>query len=303
MPCERCAGEEPRVYSPRAYAMSTLSLARLQQDWERRRGLVERYLREVLARRRDPIVKELQSAVAYALEGGKRVRALLVLEGAELAGLEVERALPTAAAVECFHAYSLVHDDLPAMDDDRERRGRPTVHVAFGEATAILVGDTLIPLGFELLATEQPRRVPGERALRAVALFAEALGERGLTGGQHLDLKGVDATLWPEVHLRKTARLIEVALAAGAVLGGLPDDELRALRAFGQHLGRMYQLVDDWLDWGRGGQADLSRFMSREEAERLIERQTERALQALEPLGARAARLRALTRWLAQRKA
>ena len=275
----------------------------LQQDWETRRAQVERYLHEVLARRRDPVVSELLSAVAYALEGGKRVRALLVMEGAELAGLEAERVLPTAAAVECFHAYSLVHDDLPAMDNDVERRGRPTVHVKFGESTAILVGDTLLPLGFELLAREQPKHVPPERVLAVAGLFAETLGERGLTGGQYLDLRGVDKTLWPEVHLRKTARLIEASLAAGAILGGLPDAELQQLREFGLHLGRTYQLVDDLLDWGSGGQADLSRFMSREEAECLVEEQTQRALEALAPLGKRAERLKVLTQWLAQRTA
>jgi farnesyl diphosphate synthase len=212
--------------------------------------------------------------------------------------------LPTAAAVECFHAYSLVHDDLPAMDDDRERRGRPTVHVRFGEATAILAGDTLIPLGFELIARKQARLTPSERVLATLGLFAEALGWRGLTGGQYLDLKGVDETQWSEVHVRKTARLIEAALAAGALLGGISDGELAELRAFGRKLGRVYQLMDDLLDWEEAsGKADLARFVSRGQAERLIAEQTEEALAALAPWGGRAERLRELTLYLAHRKA
>ncbi len=276
----------------------------LREHLAAHRALVERYLEEVLSRWRDPVVDELFDALRYTLEGGKRVRAIFVMEGAALVGQAPENVLPTAAAVECFHAYSLVHDDLPAMDDDRERRGRPTVHVKFGEATAILVGDTLIPLGFELIAREQARLSPGALVLTSIEFFAEALGWRGLTGGQHLDLRGVDETSWPEVHLRKTATLIEAALASGALLGGLSGGELEELRAFGRKFGRVYQLVDDLLDWGQAeGKADLARFMSRDQAERLIIQQTEEALAALAPWGGRAERLRELTLYLAHRKA
>ena len=273
----------------------------LLEDLAERRAWVDAYLRDVLARRRDPLVGRLQEAVAYALEGGKRVRALLVLEGAELAGTNPKSALPTAAAVECFHAYSLVHDDLPAMDDDAERRGRPTVHVRFGEATAILVGDTLIPMGFELIAHDQAEISGPERTLPVLRLFARALGERGLTGGQHLDLEGVSAEGWPEVHARKTAALIRASLEAGARLGGMTEPELERLREFGEHLGRAYQLVDDLLDWDEGGKADLSRFLSQEEARRLVREQTELALESLKPFGERAGRLRAFALQLVER--
>jgi len=273
----------------------------LERELRERRAWVDRYLQEVLARRRDPLVGRLQEAIAYALEGGKRVRALLVMEGAELAGANPKSVLPTAAAVECFHAYSLVHDDLPAMDNDSERRGRPTVHVQFGEAVAILVGDTLLPMGFELIAHDQAEISGPERTLSVLQLFARVLGERGLTGGQHLDLQGVSAEEWPEVHARKTAALIQASLEAGARLGGMPDPELERLREFGEHLGRTYQLVDDLLDWDEGGKADLSRFLSREEACRLVRLGTESALQSLEPFGERARRLRDLTKQLAER--
>ncbi len=273
----------------------------LAEELSRRRAWVEAYLDEVLARRYDPLVGELQEAIAYALEGGKRVRALLVMEGAELAGADPKSVLPTAAAVECFHAYSLVHDDLPAMDDDAERRGRPTVHVQFGEAIAILVGDTLLPLGFELISDEQAEISGPERTLPVLQLFARVLGERGLTGGQYLDLSGVDADGWQEVHARKTAALLRASLEAGARLGGMPVLELEKLREFGERLGRTYQLVDDLLDWGEGGKADVSRFVSQEAAQRLIQEQTDLALSGLEPFGERARRLREFTIRLAQR--
>jgi geranylgeranyl pyrophosphate synthase len=249
-------------------------------------------------------VSRLLEAIGYALEGGKRIRAVLVMEGAELSGERPERVLPTAAAVECFHAYSLVHDDLPAMDNDMIRRGQPAVHVRVGEDTAILVGDSLIPLGFELLSQEQLLYSPPELVLQVIALFARALGSQGLTGGQLLDLAGIpDETLWPEVHRRKTAVLFEASLAAGAILGGMSAEEVAKLRDFGIQLGLAYQLVDDVLDWeGAEGKAALSRFMSRRQAEQRMHEQTEAALAALDALGERAARLRALTRYLASRR-
>jgi geranylgeranyl pyrophosphate synthase len=268
-----------------------------------RRGWVDAFLRERIERAHDPLVAELLEAVAYSLEGGKRIRAILVMEAAGLAGESPKRVLPTAAAVECFHAYSLVHDDLPAMDDDAIRRGRPTVHICFGEATAILTGDSLIPLGFELISREQLAYSEPERVLQVVALFAQALGPQGLTGGQLLDLAGGDKEgLWPEIHRRKTAVLFEGSLAAGAILGGMDAQGVERLRAFGLKLGLAYQLVDDLLDWDKPEGASISRFMGREEAERLVEEQTKAALVALEPFGERAALLRSLTEYLGRRR-
>ena len=265
----------------------------LEEHVAERRELVDAYLKERLAQCQDPLVSELLSAMEYALQGGKRIRAILVMEGAELGGETPQNVLPTAAAVECFHAYSLVHDDLPAMDNDTERRGQPTVHVRFGEATAILVGDSLIPFGFELLSVEQLKYSPPGRVLRAGALFSEALGWRGLTGGQLLDLsRSMDNRLRPEIDRRKTAALFEASLVAGALLAGMRDKQLESLKSFGTQLGLAYQLVDDVLD----GE------IARGEAKPRVSIQMEAALAALDAFGERAMRLRELTQFLAIRR-
>lgn len=271
---------------------------------EERRAWVDGHLNSWLANRSDPVVSELQEAISCALQGGKRVRAALVMEAAELAGKGPDHVLPTAAAVECFHAYSLVHDDLPAMDNDQERRGQPTIHVRYGEATAILVGDSLVPLGFELISGEQLRYSEPKRVLRVLALLAQTLGWRGLTGGQYLDLSGgIERELWPEVHRRKTAALFEASLAAGAILGGMGEERLNVLREYGMKLGIAYQLIDDVRDWGEeDGAGHLSRFMNLQEAEQRVQESIAAALAALEPLGEPAERLRALTRYLAKRQ-
>jgi len=274
-----------------------------------RRTWVNDYLAHWLAERVDAPVAPLQEAVSYALQGGKRVRAILVMEAAELGGLDPRHALPTAAAVECFHAYSLVHDDLPAMDDDAERRGQPTVHVQYGEANAVLVGDSLLPLGFELISDEQRQYVGSERLVDVVARFAETLGCRGLTGGQYLDLletppAASNGEPWQEVHRRKTAKLIRTALVAGGLLAGLNGDQLHRLCTFGTHLGLAYQLVDDVLDWNeQDGSARLSRFMDREAARDRIRRESDAAIESLAAFGDEADRLREMTTTLAARQA
>ena len=273
-----------------------------------RRTWVDDYLERWLAERVDAPVAGLQEALSYALQGGKRVRAVLVMEAAELGSLSPEHALPTAAAIECFHAYSLVHDDLPVMDDDDERRGRPTVHVRYGEANAVLVGDSLLPLGFELIGREQRRYVGAERLIDVVALFAETLGWRGLTGGQYLDLletppASPNGEPWQEVHNRKTAELIRAALVAGGTLAALSREHLAQLRTFGTHLGLTYQLVDDVLDWSeRDGSARLAKFMDRQAAWERIRSETDAAIDALAAFDAGADRLRAIAMELAARQ-
>ena len=259
-----------------------------------RRAWVDQYLRERLDCFRDPLVGELLEAMGYALQGGKRIRAILVMEGAKLGGEKPENVLPAAAAVECFHAYSLVHDDLPSMDNSMERRGQPTVHARFGEAMAILVGDSLIPLGYEFLTVEQRKYSAPERILQVTALLSETLGWRGLTGGQLLDILGtVNEASRLEIPRRKTAALLETSLAAGAILAGMKEDPLAQLRYFGTQLGLAYQLVDDLLDEENADDR---------ESKQQVETQTAAALDALQPFGKRAVRLRELTQHLAVRR-
>ncbi len=185
--------------------------------------------------------------------GGKRLRPALVLAAGELWGAERERLLPAAAALELIHTYSLVHDDLPALDNDELRRGRPTVHRAFDEATAVLVGDALLTLGLTTLAA-RPEALPGEVRARAVALVGEAIGTSGMIGGQVEDL-AVERR-WPadpaaaleRIHLGKTAALISACLRLGGLYADVDPETDRGLGELGRGLGLLFQVRDDLLD-------------------------------------------------------
>ncbi len=200
----------------------------------------------------DSIPARLHDAMRYAtLGGGKRVRPLLAFAAGELTGAAPEKLDVVACAVEMIHAYSLVHDDLPCMDDDVLRRGRPTCHVEFDEATALLVGDSLQTLAFELLAG-QPLGQPA-RQLEMIALLAHASGSRGMAGGQAIDLGSVGKTLnQPELelmHALKTGALIRAAVLLGALAGqALSADERSNLDRFAKRAGLLFQVVDDILD-------------------------------------------------------
>jgi geranylgeranyl diphosphate synthase type II len=189
----------------------------------------------------------LDEAVPYALlGGGKRLRPAVVrLLCAQLGGADDDALLP-AAAVECIHAYSLVHDDLPCMDDDDLRRGRPTCHRVYGEATAILVGDALQTLAFALLART------GDRAADHARVLAEGAGHRGMVGGQALDLAAErvppDRAAVEEIHARKTAALFGAAAEMGAITAGAAEPARSSARAYGLALGRCFQATDDILD-------------------------------------------------------
>ena len=196
--------------------------------------------------------ERLHEAMRYSLQaGGKRVRPVLLLASAEVHGVRDEAAVPAAVAVECLHTYSLIHDDLPCMDNDDLRRGRPTVHRQFDEATALLAGDALLTHAFALLAEAYADRPALAQAL--VRELADAAGSRRLIGGQMEDLlaeKKADATAaeLEFIHLNKTAAMIEVALVLGGLLGGANEDGINSLRLAGRHLGLAFQIVDDLLD-------------------------------------------------------
>lgn len=190
----------------------------------------------------------LVAASRHLLFGdGKRVRPRLALLAAEAAGGDADAALPWAVAVEMIHTYSLIHDDLPAMDDDDERRGQPTVHVAFGEANAILAGDALLTEAFVVLAGAG---WPAERAVRLVALLAEAAGGAGMVGGQVIDIGGQLDTLaaMEAMQAKKTGALIRAAAEGGAIAAGGSAEAVAAIRAFGVSLGLLFQLTDDLID-------------------------------------------------------
>ena len=185
------------------------------------------------------------------LNGGKRLRPFLLMESAALFGVSSEIAMSAAAALECVHCYSLIHDDLPAMDDDDLRRGQPTVHRAFDEATAILAGDGLLTLAFDMISSPQTHPDPSVR-IEILSMLARAGGIGGMVGGQMLDLEGesrsVDIAGISRMQKMKTGALIKFACEAGAVLGGAPDEKRGALRRFGDDIGAAFQLIDDLLD-------------------------------------------------------
>ncbi|MGV3494814.1 MAG: polyprenyl synthetase family protein [Ramlibacter sp.] len=194
----------------------------------------------------------LGEAMRYAvLDGGKRLRPLLVLAGCEAVGGNTHAALRAACAVELIHAYSLVHDDLPCMDNDVMRRGKPTVHVQFGEATALLAGDALQALAFELLAPADAD-VPEAMQARLCRLLAQAAGHRGMAGGQAVDLAAVGRALSEDelrhMHSLKTGALLRASVLMGAACGTPAPAALAGLQAYGQAVGLAFQVVDDILD-------------------------------------------------------
>ncbi len=283
---------------------------------------VEQRLTDYLSGVRGPAgpPERLAQAMRYAvLGGGKRFRPFLLIECAGLFGVKLENALDAAAALECVHCYSLVHDDLPAMDDDALRRGRPTLHLAFDEATAILAGDGLLTLAFEILATPQTHGDPGVRGALALGL-ARAAGWGGMAGGQSLDLDAEGKTLGIDEirHLQalKTGALIEYACVAGGILGKAGGSDHMALERFGRLLGRAFQLADDLLDVtgdetklgketgkdGGAGKATLVAALGMDAARGELERLEAEAIAALDPFGARAATLIETARFVSRRE-
>jgi len=185
------------------------------------------------------------------LAGGKRLRPVLCLAACELAGAPTDLALPTAVALEMVHTMSLIHDDLPAMDNDDLRRGRPTSHKMFGEAIAILAGDALLTRAFEMVALRSPGVEP-QRLLAVLGELSRAAGAPGLVGGQVVDLdsegKDVDLTTLEYIHLHKTGALLRACVVCGALVGGAAENLLEALRVYARGIGLAFQIIDDILD-------------------------------------------------------
>ncbi len=264
--------------------------------------------------------QRLHAAMRYSvLEGGKRVRPLLAYAAGELSGAPVERVEIAAAAVELIHAYSLVHDDMPCMDDDVLRRGKPTCHVEYDEATALLVGDALQSLAFQLLS-EQRLSDDAAKQLQMVKLLAVASGSRGMAGGQAIDLASVGKQLTlPELeqmHIHKTGALIRAAILLGAHCGNLNQAQLDKLDHYGKCIGLAFQVVDDVLDseadtatLGKtaGKDADNDKptyvtLLGAPAAKKMAAELHAEALDALVEFGAAAQRLRELADFIVMRK-
>jgi geranylgeranyl diphosphate synthase type II len=201
----------------------------------------------------DNIPADIYKAVRYTVfNGGKRVRPILCLAAAEAVGGDLGSAIPVACALELIHSYSLIHDDLPAMDDDDFRRGKPACHKVFGENMAILAGDALLTEAFVLLSHMEKVRLSAERRLAVIQEIAQAAGINGMVGGQALDvLSGKfvsDENTLHEIHRRKTGALIVAAVKSGAIIFNAPKDKIQALAEYGINLGLAFQIADDILN-------------------------------------------------------
>ncbi|PXZ01784.1 polyprenyl synthetase family protein [Commensalibacter melissae] len=262
----------------------------------------------------------LIEAMRYAvLGGGKRLRGYLVTEVASLFNIPMKSALYVGASVEMLHAYSLIHDDLPAMDDDDLRRGKPSTHIKFGEAIAILAGDALQTKAFEILTWEDVSENPDIR-IELVKSLAEASGSNGMVGGQVIDMEGENRHLTlPEVinlHAMKTGRLICYSAEAGAILGQANTDLRNHIISYGRDLGTAFQIADDILDAtasaeelgktaGKDNASGKSTFVSLlgiEDAKKEANRLISKAIRHLEPFGSAADNLRALANYVITRR-
>ncbi|BBW95654.1 polyprenyl synthetase family protein [Geobacillus sp. FSL W8-0032] len=223
----------------------------IEQFLNGQKRAVEETLSRYMARLRGP--ETLRRAMAYSLEaGGKRIRPLLLLATVQALGKDPALGLPVAAAVEMIHTYSLIHDDLPSMDNDDLRRGKPTNHKVFGEAMAILAGDALLTYAFQLIAEIDDDRISPPVRLQLIEQLAQAAGPEGMVAGQVADMEGEGKTLslaeLEYIHRHKTGKMLQYSVRAGALIGGASTEQQRELEAFADHLGLAFQIRDDILD-------------------------------------------------------
>jgi len=267
---------------------------------------------------RPPQVHEAMRYSVFA--GGKRLRPLLALFACEAVGADPAEAMPAAVALEMIHTYSLIHDDLPAMDDDDFRRGRPTCHKVYGEAIAILAGDGLLTHAFRVLADPEADGVVAVRRLQVIAEIAEAAGSQGMVGGQAMDIlsegRALDRETMLYLHTHKTGALIRASIRAGGISGGADGESLAALTRYGEAVGLAFQIVDDILDiegateeMGKSAGSDARKHkatypalfgleVSRRDAARLLAE----GKAALRPLGEKASMLIALADFVGNRR-
>lgn len=291
----------------------------MKQTFERYLTMVEQALDEAVpAPKEESLDRTVWEAMRYSLlVGGKRIRPVLTLAFAELCGGSAQQALPFACAVEMVHTYSLIHDDLPCMDDDDLRRGKPTNHKVFGEAMALLAGDGLLTRAFEQALAFSG---PSSDAVRGASVLARCAGASGMVGGQCVDLsaqgKEVDLSLLQQMDQGKTVALISAACQMGCIAAGAGDGQLEAARRYAEGLGMAFQIRDDILDvegdaktLGKNVGMDSARdkrnyvsLLGVEEAQRLVESYTDQAISALEAFAGDTAFLRELAVSLATRE-
>lgn len=286
-----------------------------------RKELVDKKLLEYLLKSENDLSKLHESMLYSIMAGGKRLRPILCLSSCEVLGGDIEKALPIACSIEMIHTYSLIHDDLPCMDDDLLRRGKPTNHSVYGEALAILAGDALLTDAFFFMVEEGiSSGLKTSLLVNVIRDIAKASGSRGMVGGQAIDLslegsKTVNLEMSERVHSLKTGALIEVSVITGAKIGGASSKQLHQLKSYSKALGLAFQIVDDVLDIEGGGEIGKSRggdarkekvtypsLIGVEDAKRMAERLTKDAVNALENFGGEALPLREIAKYLGGRK-
>jgi geranylgeranyl diphosphate synthase type II len=296
----------------------------IRQYIDSQRKLVDSALEQYLPREHHSLAEHIKSMRYSLFADGKRVRPILCLAAAatvnDFGEDPPEVLLRTACALECIHTYSLIHDDLPAMDDDELRRGKPTNHIVFGEAGAILAGDSLLTFGFELLSIDDAGDAPAHERLRIISLLSKAVGPEGMVGGQFLDLanegKDIDYETLREIHSRKTGALITAAVQCGAVLGKGSPDQFASLTRYGNQIGLAFQIVDDLLNvegtaaqLGKAAGSDAARnkatypaLFGVESAREKARDAVQEAMTALAGFNGRADALRELAQYIISRK-
>ena len=287
-------------------------------EWKRRADLVEEGL--LLELKKVPAYDEtLENSMEYSLmAGGKRLRPVLLMAAADAVGKDGSNFLTTGCAIEMIHTYSLIHDDLPAMDNDDYRRGKPTNHRVFGDGIAVLAGDALLTLAFEVMLRQQG--ATPETLVAVVSEMSRAAGPYGMVGGQVLDLEGegrrLDLAALRKIHMGKTGALFCAAIRSGAILAGAKEEELAALTLYAERFGLAFQITDDILDVTgdeaaigkpvgsdvRNEKATYVTLTSLEEAKKLAEDAVDEAVETLDIFGERAAFLRDLALFLLGRK-
>ena len=294
---------------------------RIKDYLEERKILVDKALKEFMP---EPsgLAGDVMRAMNYTLfAGGKRIRPVLCIAGSEAVGGSADDVVPVACAIELIHAYSLIHDDLPVMDDDDFRRGKPTNHKVFGEAVALLAGDSLLTLAFNIMARcGAEKRGEKTALLRVIDLISSAAGYKGMVGGQVVDIsyegKDPDPTVVEYIHTHKTGALIAASVTAGTILAGGSEEDVQSINTYGQQIGLAFQIADDILNiegdrnvMGKGTGSDKVKgkithpsVFGITESKNFQRKLIDRAIESLNSLDERAEPLRDLARYIINRK-
>lgn len=293
----------------------------LKDYLQNKRIIVEQTLKDVMLKPEGLLAEHIE-AMSYSLfAGGKRVRPILCIAAAESLAVDSPGLLPVAATLEFIHTYSLIHDDLPAMDNDELRRGKPTNHIVYGEAEAILAGDGLLTMAFELLSDPELGALLGaEKQVRLIRILSSASGPQGMVGGQAIDIasegKKIPFETLRTLHSCKTGALIKAAVQMGAVLGNADQEQLQAFTTYGENIGLAFQIVDDLLNvegtteqLGKkaGSDAELEKatypaIFGLDETRKRAQSAVADAITALEPFDSKADPLREIANYIYYRK-